>query len=48
MGSDCSERVFMVSSQLKNEAINGCQFLKEYGIALTLTEELLPTSEEAY
>jgi hypothetical protein len=28
------ESVFMVSSQLTNESIIGCQFLKEYGVSI--------------
>jgi hypothetical protein len=34
VGVDRFECVFMVSSQLRNEAIIGCQFLKEYGICI--------------
>jgi hypothetical protein len=32
--SDVFEGVFMVSSQLTNGAIIGCQFLKEYGVSI--------------
>jgi hypothetical protein len=34
VGSDFFESVFMVSSQLTNEAITGYQFLKEYGVSI--------------
>jgi hypothetical protein len=34
MGVDRFESVFMASSQLKNDAIIGCQFFKEYGICI--------------
>jgi hypothetical protein len=34
IGEDPFESVFLISSQLANEAIIGCQFLKEYGISL--------------
>jgi hypothetical protein len=40
MGNDCFESVFMVSSQLKNEAIIGCQFLKEYGICINFDKRV--------
>ena len=32
MGDDLFECIFLISSQLKNEAIIGCQFLRDYGI----------------
>jgi hypothetical protein len=50
VGSDAFESVFMVSSQLTNEAIIGCQYLKVYGVIIvsTLTKELLVTSEEEF
>jgi hypothetical protein len=34
IGTDSFEQVFLVSSQLKNEMIIGCQFLKEFGICI--------------
>jgi hypothetical protein len=34
VGGDTFESVFMISSQLTNEAIIGCQFLREYGIVI--------------
>jgi hypothetical protein len=34
VGEDSFESVFMISSQLNNDAIIGCQFLKEYGIVI--------------
>jgi hypothetical protein len=34
VGTDQFENVFMVSSQLRNDAIIGCQFLKEYRICI--------------
>jgi hypothetical protein len=34
VGEDLFENVFMISSQLTNEAIIGCQFLREYGIVI--------------
>jgi hypothetical protein len=38
MGTDLFEGVFMVSSQLRNDAIIGCQFFKEYGICINLSK----------
>jgi hypothetical protein len=34
VGSDVFESVFMITAQLNNEAIIGCQFLKEYGVSI--------------
>jgi hypothetical protein len=34
VGNDLFESVFLISSQLTNEAIIGCQLLKEYGISI--------------
>jgi hypothetical protein len=34
VGNELFESVFMVSSQLTNEAIISCQFLKEYGVGI--------------
>jgi hypothetical protein len=34
MGSDAFEGVFMVSPQLRNDAIIGCHFLQDYGICI--------------
>jgi hypothetical protein len=34
IGADRFEQVFMVSSQLKNDMIIGCQFLKEFGVCI--------------
>jgi hypothetical protein len=34
VGKDLFESVFMISSQLTNDAIIGCQFLREYGIVI--------------
>jgi hypothetical protein len=34
IGHDLFESVFLISLQLTNEAIIGCQFLKEYGISI--------------
>jgi hypothetical protein len=34
VGNDLYESVFMVSSQLMNKAIIGCQFLKDYGVSI--------------
>jgi hypothetical protein len=34
IGEDPFESVFLISSQLANEAIIGCQLLKEYGVSL--------------
>jgi hypothetical protein len=33
-GSDLFEGIFMVSPQLANDAIIGCQFLREYGVGI--------------
>jgi hypothetical protein len=38
VGVDRFESVFMVSSQLRNDAIIGCQFLKEYGICIDFSK----------
>jgi hypothetical protein len=34
IGTDRFEHVFMVSSQLRNEAIIGCEFMKEFGVCI--------------
>jgi hypothetical protein len=34
VGNDLFETAFLVSSQLTNEAIIGCQLLKEYGVSI--------------
>jgi predicted aspartyl protease len=34
IGADRFEQVFLVSSQLKNDVIIGCQFLKEFGVCI--------------
>jgi hypothetical protein len=34
VGSDVFENMFMITAQLNNEAIIGCQFLKEYGVSI--------------
>jgi hypothetical protein len=39
VGNDLFESVFMVSSQHTNEAIIGCQFLKEYGVGINVDRE---------
>jgi hypothetical protein len=41
MGSDLFESVFMVCSQLRNEAIIGCQFLIEYGISVNFNKNVI-------
>jgi predicted aspartyl protease len=38
VGVDRFECVFMVSSQLRNDAIIGCQFLKQYGIFIDFSK----------
>jgi hypothetical protein len=39
VGKDLFEGVFMTMPQLANEAIIGCQLLKEYGISLNFSKE---------
>jgi hypothetical protein len=41
-GNDLFESVFIISSQLTNEAIIGCQFLKEYGISINFGKGTCP------
>jgi hypothetical protein len=41
MEDDFFECIFLISSQLKNEAIIGCQFLKEYGICIDFCREII-------
>jgi hypothetical protein len=38
IGTDRFEQVFLVSSQLKNDMIIGCQFLKEFGICIDFSK----------
>lgn len=38
IGTDRFEHVFMVSSQLKEDAIVGCQFLKEFGVCIDFSK----------
>jgi hypothetical protein len=38
MENDLFESVFLISFQLKNDAIIGCQFLKEYGICINFSK----------
>jgi hypothetical protein len=38
MGTDLFEGVFTGASQLRNDAIIGCQFLKEYGICINFSK----------
>jgi hypothetical protein len=39
IGHDVFEAVFMISAQLANDAIIGCQFLKEYGFRINFDSE---------
>jgi hypothetical protein len=39
VGNDLFEGVFMITPHLANEAIIGCQLLKEYGISLNFAKE---------
>jgi hypothetical protein len=41
MGSDLFESVFMVCSQLRNDAIISCQFLIEYGIRINFNKNVI-------
>jgi hypothetical protein len=47
MGYDLFESVFMVSSQLRNDTIIGCNFLVEYGISIDFSKSYVVMSEVA-
>jgi hypothetical protein len=46
VGEDRFVGVFMVTPQLANEAIKGCQLLKEYGISLNFAKESFSYARE--
>jgi hypothetical protein len=41
MGGDSFEGVFMIASQLSNDAIIGCQFLQDYGICIDFNKGVI-------